>query len=163
MKVFTVGYEKRNIETFPAMLADAGVGAIVDVRETPWSHKPGFSKTALTEALRAAGIKYEHAVFAGNPKSLRSAASSPEACLVDYRMYLRRRPQIVDRLAEVLAAHADAGKTPCLLCFERLPSDCHRGILAAALARRGVEIEHLAGAEPTTRRASEQRTLSLGL
>jgi len=35
---------------------------VVDVRENPFSRKPGFSKTALAGALLAEGIEYVHAV-----------------------------------------------------------------------------------------------------
>ena len=59
--LFTLGYEQRTIEEFVRMLEDAGVGVLVDVRETPWSHKPGFSKRGLAEHLEAAGIEYVHA------------------------------------------------------------------------------------------------------
>jgi uncharacterized protein (DUF488 family) len=57
------------------------VDVLVDVRETAWSHKPGFSKRGLEGALRVHGIAYVHARFAGNPKGLRVGAASHEECL----------------------------------------------------------------------------------
>ena len=38
------------------------------MRETPWSHKPGFLKGALSDALETVGIEYVQTKFAGNPK-----------------------------------------------------------------------------------------------
>ena len=45
--IHTLGYEKRDLAAYIAPLKRAGVSALVDVRETAWSHKPGFSKTAF--------------------------------------------------------------------------------------------------------------------
>ena len=91
--LFTLGYEKRSIDEFVELLCEAGVTVLVDVRETAWSHKPGFSKTALGAALAVAGIAYAHAPFAGNPKSLRDVATSHAECLSRYRRYLAARPE----------------------------------------------------------------------
>lgn len=145
MRLFTIGYEKRSIETFPATLSAAGVGVLVDVRETPWSHKPGFSKTALTAALAGRNIGYEHAKFAGNPKTLRATAATPEECLKAFRRYLGARPAIVEQLAATIERIEESGRFACLMCYERQPVDCHRGILAEAVAkvRKRVEVVHL--------------------
>jgi hypothetical protein len=49
-------------------LVDTGVERLVDVRELPLSRRRGFSKTALGDALRHAGIEYVHVRALGNPK-----------------------------------------------------------------------------------------------
>ncbi|MDG4769766.1 DUF488 domain-containing protein [Solwaraspora sp. WMMD792] len=55
-----IGYEGRSVDGLIAELRAAGVSRLVDVRLTPISRKPGFSKSALAKALNAAGIAYEH-------------------------------------------------------------------------------------------------------
>src|SRR5450756_497309 len=45
--LFTLGYQQRTITEFVALAREACVDVIIDVRETAWSHKPGFSKAAL--------------------------------------------------------------------------------------------------------------------
>lgn len=45
---------------------------------------------------------------------------------------------VVGRLVEIYG-----GKACVLLCWERDPADCHRGIVAAYLREHGVEIEEL--------------------
>jgi uncharacterized protein (DUF488 family) len=73
MPLYTIGYEKRSLAEYLALLREHRIAVLVDVRETPWSHKPGFSKAPLAAALEADGIEYLHAAFAGNPKWLRDA------------------------------------------------------------------------------------------
>ena len=58
-KLFTVGYEGRALDEMIAELVRAGVERLVDVRELPLSRRRGFSKTALGESLRGAGIATE--------------------------------------------------------------------------------------------------------
>ena len=56
--IFTVGYEKRSIDDLIWMLRAQGVERVVDVRLTPTSRRPDFSKKRLSSALEAAGIAY---------------------------------------------------------------------------------------------------------
>ena len=44
----TIGYEKRSLDEYIDLLLANGVEVVLDVRETAWSHKPGFSKTAFS-------------------------------------------------------------------------------------------------------------------
>ena len=68
-----IGYEGLIIDQVVARLQAEGVEVLVDVRMTPLSRKPGFSKRALSEALSAAGIRYVHDRRLGNPKDNRAA------------------------------------------------------------------------------------------
>ncbi len=65
---FTVGYMQRDIVTFLAVLVDAGVRTVLDVRHTPVSmYKPDFSKSNLQNHLAIAGIDYLHLPRFGVP------------------------------------------------------------------------------------------------
>jgi len=140
----TVGYEKRTQEEFFRLLADAGVQVLMDVRDVAWSHKPGFSKGALAETAATAGIEYVHAQFAGNPKALRVKEAETAGLLHAYEQHLDRHPEILDQFADLVRGYADAGKRVCILCFERDPGECHRGVLAARWKkRRRGRVEHL--------------------
>ncbi len=143
--IFTLGYEKRDIEEYVELLRDHEIDVLIDVRETAWSHKPGFSKGALSDAVSSVGIEYIHAQFAGNPKWLRSEATSHAECLEWYSRYVRDHDEILEALERLLAELIADGKRPCLTCFERHPSDCHRGILAESWRQRGRRrVTHLA-------------------
>jgi uncharacterized protein (DUF488 family) len=102
--LFTLGYQKRDLEEFIDLLRTASINVLVDVRETPWSHKPGFSKGALSDALAAAGIDYVHAKFAGNPKRLRADAHTHEECLALYRSFLAQEEMLVVRFDTLIPA-----------------------------------------------------------
>ena len=63
----SVGYEGRTPAEMVALLRAQRVSRVLDIRELPLSRRRGFSKTALAERLRKAGIEYRHLRFAGNP------------------------------------------------------------------------------------------------
>ena len=143
--LFTLGYEKRSLSDYLEILRGAEIEVVLDVRETAWSHKPGFSKTAFAHALEADGIDYLHLPFAGNPKWLRREAVTHRECIENFAEYLCTMPDIVTRLDEVIAELGVTGRSIALTCFERHHSDCHRSILADAWAARGFRaVEHLA-------------------
>lgn len=147
-ELFTLGYEKRTLEQFLDLLRERRIDVVVDVRDVPWSHKPGFSKRPLSEALAAAGLEYVHAGFAGNPKALRSTAKDNDEALRLYARHLKSHAAILAQMDAVLEPLLAGGKRVCLICFERDPGDCHRSILAEAWARRRkAAVRHL-GAEP---------------
>jgi uncharacterized protein (DUF488 family) len=143
--VFTLGYEQRNLAEFTQLLVADGVNVLLDVRETAWSHKPGFSKTALSAAMEERGIEYRHAHWAGNPKWIRSVADSHEDCLGMYRQYLETMDGLAEGFVDFVVELLEAGRRVCLVCYERHPGDCHRGILAELLEARGVaSVQHIA-------------------
>jgi uncharacterized protein (DUF488 family) len=143
-RLFTIGYEGRSVSNLVEQLQLAGIERVVDVRELPLSRRRGFSKTPLADALRAAGITYEHVRALGNPKKTRDRykRGDVEGGAREYRAHLHNGsyPALVE-LADSLAASV---KT-CLLCFEEDHSRCHRAVIAGAVAERlpRVAVAHL--------------------
>lgn len=150
-EIYTLGYQRRTVEEFVAIAKSAGVKVVIDVRETAWSHKPGFSKGAFQNALDNAGIEYVHASFAGNPKWIRDAATTHEECLEWYEWYLEEFVEVMDAFEALVGQILAGGKSLALTCFERHSSDCHRSILAQKWAdrsrRRGVTHLSIDGCE----------------
>jgi uncharacterized protein (DUF488 family) len=142
----TIGYEQTGLADFIVALTGAGVKQLIDVREVPISRKRGFSKYALSEALGAAGISYAHFKALGDPKPGREAARRGDRAsfLAIYHAHLAT--------ADATAALEEAGTLAanamsCLMCFERDYLDCHRNVVAEALAdRAGFKIRHLRAA-----------------
>ena len=101
----------------------------------------GFSKTALSLALAGAGISYTHERRLGTPRWLRHRLREDGDIArfrKDFRKQLGGRRPVLDSLAVNLSGRV------ALLCFERKPAECHRSLVAAALARRvGAAVEHL--------------------
>ncbi len=143
--LFTLGYEKRTIDEFIGILLENRINVLLDVRETAWSHKPGFSEAAFRTALAAAGIEYVHADFAGNPKWLRREAESHAQCLDLYRWYLGEFGEIVEAFSLLVNGVLVRGKRVCITCFERHADDCHRSIIATEWRSSGNRaVQHLA-------------------
>jgi len=58
-KIYTIGHGNRSAEEFVALLKEAGIGVLVDVRAHPASKRhPQFTRTALEAELAQAGIGY---------------------------------------------------------------------------------------------------------
>ena len=143
--LYTIGYQQRSLEEYIAILREAEIDVVIDVRDTAWSHKPGFSKSAFKRALAVAGIEYIHAKFAGNPKWLRSEAPRHHVCLEWYAWYVDEHIEIIETFDQLIADLIAAGKRTCITCFERHAEDCHRSILADRWRRRGRRrVAHLA-------------------
>lgn len=142
-KLFTVGYEGRSLDELIDELVGAGVERLVDVRELPLSRRRGFSKTALSEALRDAGIEYVHVKALGNPKPNRERywAGDIEGGSAVYRKHLNNGSR--SALVELADTLGDA--RACLLCFERDHTECHRDVIVEALTelQPALAVKHL--------------------
>jgi uncharacterized protein (DUF488 family) len=139
MKIAGIGYQGRELDALVAALQQAHIEGVVDVRETPWSRKPGFSKRALGDRLAEAGIHYVHLRAAGNPRENRRTARSSTECLARYRAHLAADPSVLDEILELARRERIA-----LLCYEAAAEDCHRSILLEALCARAVDLEAVA-------------------
>lgn len=129
--IYTAGYEGLDIDTFTRLLTSEAVDCLVDVRFTPRSRKPGFSKTALERRVRDNRVRYVHLPQLGTPTALRRAfhASGDWPALVNGDAeWLSQHPSVLGEL-ERLAG----GSTVALLCFEANVERCHRSLLVRRL------------------------------
>ena len=159
--LYTIGYEKRTQEEFFTFLRRAGIDVLMDVRDVAWSHKPGFSKGSLAETTMTAGMEYVHAQFAGNPKKLRAKESDTAGLIDAYGRHLDDHPEILREFAALVRGYTGAGKRVCILCFERDPADCHRGVLAARWKRRRRSPVRSRSTAPETRLQHFRRCVSM--
>lgn len=139
----TVGYQGRSAAELVQVLLADGVGVVLDVRLLPLSRRPGMSRTGLAATLGAAGIGYRHLRALGNPPDNRAGFRAGEAgALQRYQEVLLTR-EAGDALTEAESAMDDSAAA--LLCVERDVATCHRGAVAAELARRrpGLRVSHL--------------------
>ena len=136
LELYTLGYQGVDVNTYVRKLKAVGVGIVADVRETPWSHKRGFCKNALSSELSKAGIDYIHVKSAGNPKENRRTAPDLTECLRRYTHYLRENPAGINDLIQVVRIAASSNRTVCLTCFEKDVHDCHRSILVDAMRKK---------------------------
>jgi uncharacterized protein (DUF488 family) len=143
--IFTVGHSTRPQEELIAILKEAGVLRLVDVRRFPGSRRyPQFGRDALRAGLAAHGIDYRHEPDLGGRRDPRPGSLNTAWRVAAFRGYADHMasPEFragVDRLIEQERVAA------AVMCAEALPSKCHRQLIADALATRGVEVVHLLG------------------
>jgi uncharacterized protein (DUF488 family) len=131
----TIGYEGKTLDEFIGELKAAGVELIVDVRAVAASRRPGFSKTALGNALRENGIDYRHYRALGTPAAGREAARKGRTAEMRaiYAVQLET-PEAELAMEQVLG---EAGERhAALLCYEREAAGCHRSMLVERMLER---------------------------
>lgn len=131
MTVFTIGYEGYNVNDFFNDLMVNRVETIVDIRELPLSHKPGFSKTSLAATAFSYNLSYVHLTALGCPREIRHDYRKDK----DWAKYTRRfKTYLQTQTAEIEAlANRVQREQCCLLCAEADHFYCHRRYVADAL------------------------------
>jgi uncharacterized protein (DUF488 family) len=157
--VLTIGHSNLAADRFIALLQQAGVSAIADVRSLPFSRWcPWFSRKPLTERLASERMGYLAFgdALGGRPQKrqlYRDGVADYEAmaATLGFRAAL-------ERLTAAIGRHR-----VCLLCAEREPLDCHRSLLVGrALAERGIALGHIrADGTIEPHAATEERLLAL--
>jgi uncharacterized protein (DUF488 family) len=140
--VFTVGHGTRTADELVAVLQEAEVRTLVDVRRFAGSRRnPQFNSNALAATLEKAGIVYRHEVelggrLSGEPGEDRFGCIRVAA----FRSYAARMGTELWQAA--LAAALDQ-PAPCFMCAETLWWHCHRRLIAELLHARGERVVHL--------------------
>ena len=147
----TIGYESADLEDFVATLVAAKVEILIDVRDRAQSRRRGFSKSALANRLRVAGIQYNHMRQLGDPKPGRDAARAGNVVLFQK---IFKAVMKTDAAKTAIRDIVDLAKTQnvCLMCYERDHTTCHRKIVSDQLESiLGVRTRHLGvqGGEPS--------------
>ncbi len=145
--VFTIGHSTRPVGELVALLREAGVERLVDVRSVPRSRaNPQFNADALPGPLAAAGIFYHHlAALGGLRHHPAGAPPSPNTLwrnaafrnYADYAMTDAFRSGL-DELCAVAREERCA-----IMCAEAVWWRCHRRIIADYLLVRSVAVAHL--------------------
>lgn len=144
MTVYTIGHSTRSAEELLALLGDAGVRLVADVRAYPSSRRhPQFNRAALPEWLGQAGIGYRHMPALGGRRT--PIPGSPNGGWTDraFQGYAdhMRTPEFQSALAEL---EATAREQPtAVMCAEAVWWRCHRRLISDALVVRGWLVEHL--------------------
>jgi uncharacterized protein (DUF488 family) len=139
-EVLTIGHSNHSLEALLRLLEAHGVTAVADVRSAPWSRlHPQFNREEFAAALKDAGICYS---FLGKELGGRPAEPS---CYVNGQVQYERVAQTAEfrRGIERVLTGARSFRIA-LLCAEREPLDCHRGLLVSpALEKSGVSVVHI--------------------
>jgi len=158
--VYTVGHSTRSIDELIAILGEAGVTRIVDVRAFPMSRRhPQFNRDALAVALPAAGIDYYHLPALGGRRHENKGARSRNGLwTVDaFRHYAdyAETPAFAAAIAELETLARE--RPTAFMCAEARWWQCHRRLIADYLLTRGWTVVHLLG-----QGTSQRGTLTTG-
>lgn len=137
--VHSIGYQGRSLGELVEELQRRGVRAVFDVRQTPMSRKPGFSRGPLSAALGEAGMEYVHERDLGNPKENRAAFVRGDS---EARAWLRTRLLSPPARAALQRLLDRARAEPvAVLCFEQAPEQCHRRLVTELLSEMEPSLE----------------------
>jgi uncharacterized protein (DUF488 family) len=143
----TIGHSNRSLEEFLAMLRDAQVDLLVDVRAFPRSRaNPVFNIDSLPEDLAHVQIGYRHCPALGGRRRKRSG--------IDENLNAMWRVQSFHNYAdyalgdEFASAFAELvrlgqGRRLALMCSEAVWWRCHRRIITDYLLLNGHPVDHL--------------------
>lgn len=128
--LWTVGHSDRPAEELLALLREAGIERVADVRLAPWSRRhPWHSRAELERRLTEAGVEYRW--LGAGLGGLRPEGYAHHQATAAYQEAL-----------EELVRLARERRTA-LLCAEREPARCHRQFIANDLLARGFTVWHL--------------------
>ena len=138
--LYTIGHSNHSFQRLVELLAMHEITAVADVRSHPYSRfNPQFNRESLRPALKAVNISY---VFLGRELGARTQERS---CYVDGKVQYDRLAA-TDLFKQGLARVVEgAGKhRVALLCAEKDPLTCHRGILVCRhLVAQGIDVQHI--------------------
>lgn len=144
MKLFTIGFTKKNAEQFFGKLKQAGLTRIIDTRLNNVSQLAGFTKKDDLRffAKEILGIDYVHIPSLAPTKDILDAYKKGGG---DWDTYERKFNSLIGsrHIESTLDKHTLDGA--CLLCSEPTPHHCHRRLVAEYLREQwgNVEIKHL--------------------
>lgn len=142
--IYTIGFSKKNAETFFGKLQEASVRRVVGIRLRNTSHLAGFTKRDDLRFFlrRVADIEYVHLPQLAPTEALLDDYLKRR---IDWTMYEHRFDEIIAaRRIETLVTPEQLANA-CLLCSEPSPDKCHRRLVAEYLQRKwgNVRIVHL--------------------
>ena len=149
MTVFTIGHSTRTIAAFGALLSEAEVRVVVDVRSIPRSRtNPQFNIESLPGSLAEFGVGYQHMPDLGGRRHRpRSAPPSPNTFWRNESFRSFADYAETDEFSVGLARLRDlAHRSRCaIMCSEALWWRCHRRIISDYLLSEGLEVLHIMG------------------
>lgn len=144
MKLFTIGFTKKNAEQFFRKLKQAGLTRVVDTRLNNVSQLTGFTKKEdlrffLKEIL---GIEYVHMPLLAPTKDILDAYRKRGG---DWDTYEKKFKELIQSRHIETKLDKSLLDGACLLCSEPTPHHCHRRLVAEYLSEHwgGTEIRHL--------------------
>ena len=142
--LYTIGFTKKNAQTFFSKLQKAGVTILIDIRLNNVSQLAGFAKRDdLIFFLRElCDCDYKHIPFFAPTKEILDAYKKNQ---IGWDEYVNRFSKLIKKRKIENKITAEELNNACLLCSEPTPEQCHRRLVAEYLRDKfdDIEIRHL--------------------
>ena len=146
---FTIGHSTRSVEEFVALLNEAEVRLVVDVRTVPRSRiNPQYNSDALSKSLSEFQIGYEHIASLGGLRGRRREVQTDvNAFWQNQRFHNYADYAMCEDFRAGLAKLSRLGHaTRCaVMCAEAVWWRCHRRIITDYLIAAGESVFHILG------------------
>jgi uncharacterized protein (DUF488 family) len=144
MNLYTIGFTKKNAESFFETLRAAKVKRVVDVRLNNVSQLAGFSKRDdLAYFLKnICDIEYVHLPILAPDQAMLDAYKKDGGTWADYEIAFN---QLMAQRHVEASLTTEVLNGSCLLCSEEKPEYCHRRLVAdiAQSLHPGLDVRHL--------------------
>jgi uncharacterized protein (DUF488 family) len=145
----TIGHSTRPLEEFVALLREAEVGTVADVRTVPRSRtNPQYNRDTLPQSLAACGIGYEHiATLGGLRGKTREVPPDTNGFWQNDSFHNYADYALSDDFRRGLARLRELGSAQrcAIMCAEAVWWRCHRRIIADYLLAAGESVLHIMG------------------
>ena len=137
--LFTIGHSNHSTERFLALVSAHGIELVCDVRSMPYSRfNPQFNRGPLEVALEAQGIGY---LFLGNMLGGKPRDGDYPADEKSRFALIAGSDQFRAGLARLLEEIGH--RRTAVMCAEKDPAHCHRGLLICPNIPAEVTIHHI--------------------
>jgi uncharacterized protein (DUF488 family) len=144
IKLFTIGFTKKNAETFFGKLEKFGIVKLIDIRLNNVSQLAGFTKKddLIYFLKKIFNCAYTHQPLLAPTKEILDAYKKKEIAWSEYEK--RFSDLLISRKAHTLLSLSELHMA-CLLCSEPTPDKCHRRLVAEFFKNSvgDIEITHL--------------------
>lgn len=139
--IFTIGHSTRETSEFIALLKEHGINVIIDVRSVPKSwFVPQYNKENIEKTLSKNGVIY---VFLGDKLGARDWINVLDEDSIDTLKEIEKSKPFKEGIEKILELEKKHKKV-CIMCSEKNPVDCHRGlIISKILYRKNAKILHI--------------------
>lgn len=143
--LFTIGHSNRSLDEFFTILHERAIRQLIDVRSLPQSRRyPSYNRNTLSLACEDEGIAY--AWFGRELGGMRHEKPDSRHCALTSNSFRGYADHMESRLflEGIKKLGALASRQPvAIMCAERDPSQCHRGMIADYLTLHGWQVVHL--------------------
>src|SRR5438270_7495196 len=149
IRIWTIGYSTREIDTFLSLLQGNGIKAVADVRMCPGSKRyHQFGREALAKSLSEHGIRYEHFPELGGRRKAKPDSKNTAWRNESFRGYADyiETEEFRNGITRLIDLAQESGPTV-IMCAEAVWWRCHRSLISDYLKAREVEVIHILDAK----------------